>query len=175
MVAVTVEICLKFSIGGGACDVAYFGGEFTKSGVEVARRLAKATPNMNATFFHFNHLEPNLDGFDFGKRAFVFTSHSIEQVQFISDDWFKVVANCAPYVRCTHLEPFAFQDGRSDGVSLRQKEFFIKQRWNLNFVTLLLEAVNQKVLTLDDTLINIGLAPDMSNPSSLAFWHSQRD
>ena len=36
---------------GGPTDVRYFGGEFTQSGVEIASKLAAATPKMNAKFF----------------------------------------------------------------------------------------------------------------------------
>jgi len=159
---------------GGATNVPYYGGEFTESGVEIATKLAAATPKMNAKFFHFNHLEPNLDGFDFGERAFIFTCHSIEQVKEIPQSWFNVVANAAPYVRCTHIEPFSFQDGRDDVISNTQREFFLRQGWNLNLTETILEAVKQKVIVLDDIVMNIGLSTDPYNPSSLAFWHSQK-
>ena len=62
-----IEIFYK----GGPTDVRYFGGEFTQSGVEIASKLAAATPKINAKFFHFNHLEPSLEGLDLGKKAFV--------------------------------------------------------------------------------------------------------
>lgn len=160
---------------GGATDIWYYGGEFTKSGVDIATKLANATPNMNATFFHFNHLEPNLDfikqkGY---KRAFVFTSHSIEQVKYIPQNWFKVVSGIAEYVRCIHLEPYGFQSKILGDVTQKHKEFIINQGWNLNFLQELLDAVERQEIVLDDTILEIGCASDAYNPGSIACWYSK--
>ncbi|QKF62265.1 hypothetical protein CMCT_0091 [Campylobacter mucosalis] len=159
---------------GGARDVPYFGGEFTQSGVGIAQDLAKATPGMDATFFHFNHLEPNVDiikehGF---KRAFVFTCHTIEQVKAISDDWFGVVASMAKHVRCVHLEPYGFQAKHIGDVSLKHQNFMIQNGWNLNFFDTLKNAVANKQIVLDDTILEIGCSTDPYNPGSIACWHS---
>ncbi|MDY3664266.1 MAG: hypothetical protein SO045_06655, partial [Campylobacter sp.] len=62
--------------GGGPREAKYIGGEFTKSGVEIAQKLAKKAPKMKTEFFHFNHLEPKLPFKKPFKRAFVFTCHS---------------------------------------------------------------------------------------------------
>ena len=132
---------------GGPTDARYFGGEFTQSGVEIASKLAAATPKMNAKFFHFNHLEPSLEGLDLGKKAFVFTCHSIEQVKETPPQWFDVVANAADFVRCAHLDPFEFQiKGANDAVSARQREFFKTQGRNVNFAETFLMLPDETLL-----------------------------
>ena len=160
---------------GGPTNVRYFGGEFTQSGAEIASKLAAATPKMNAKFFHFNHLEPSLEGLDLGKKAFVFTCHSIEQVKEIPPHWFDVVANAADFVRCAHLEPFGFQiEGANDAVSERQRGFFKTQGWNVNFAETFFNAARRNVIAIDDAIADIGLSQDPMNPGSLAFWHTNK-
>lgn len=158
---------------GGPIDTPYFGGEFTKSGVDLANKLAKATPNMNAKFFHFNHLEPRLD-IDFGERAFIFTCHSIEQVSQISDNWFEVVANSAKQVRCVHLEPFGFQMHLTGPLSQKHMEFIVQQGWNVNFTDMLKQASKNKIIEVDGAVLEIGFSQDPFNPGSIAIWHSDK-
>ena len=158
---------------GGLLDVPYYGGEFTASGVELATRLADATPGMNAKFFHFNHLEPKLD-IDLGKRAFIFTCHSIEQVSQIPNEWFEVVSNAADHVRCVHLEPFGFQINISGLASQKHKEFMLEQGWNTNFVDVLKLASKEKIIDIDTAMLEVGLSIDPYNPGSLAIWHSDK-
>ena len=91
---------------------------------------------MRAEFFHFNHLKPKFDkNLDFGKRVLVFTYHTIEQVKEIPDNWFKVVASIAPFVRCIHAEPFGFFLG-CGGILL--VSFRIPWRLRININPLLL-------------------------------------
>lgn len=161
---------------GGRRDLAYFGGEFTQSGVKIANELAKATPNMSVKFFHFNHLEPNLDqikALNFN-RAFVFTCHTIEQVNKIPDNWFKVVANIAKYVRCVHLEPYGFQSKILGEASLAQEKFIKEQGWNLNFLEELLNANKRGEIVFDESVLEIGFG-DCTNPGSIACWYAKNE
>lgn len=158
---------------GGPLNLPYYGGEFTASGVELAKKLAKATPGMNAKFFHFNHLEPKID-IDLGERAFVFTCHSIEQVSQIPDNWFSVVADAAKHVRCVHLEPFGFQINISGPASEKHREFMIEQGWNVNFADMLKQASREKIIEVDTAMLEVGLSIDPYNPGSLAIWHSDK-
>ena len=81
----------KIFYNGGGVNLRYFGGEFTSSGVEMAKKLASIEPNMRAEFFHFNHLRPKFDkNLDFGKRVLVFTARTIEQVKEIPDNWLRL-------------------------------------------------------------------------------------
>ncbi|MGG7048672.1 hypothetical protein [Campylobacter sp. M4] len=132
---------------------------------------------MNATFFHFNHLTPDISiikKYKF-KRAFVFTAHTIEQVKQIPSNWFKEVSNIAENVRCVHLEPYGFQTKILGETSKQHKEFMIQQGWNLNFIQELLDAQNRGEIVIDDTVLEIGCPSDPTNPGSIAIWHSLKN
>lgn len=155
--------------GGGPREAKYIGGEFTKSGVEIAQKLAKKAPKMKTEFFHFNHLEPKLPFKKPFKRAFVFTCHSIEQVMQINENWFDEVVKAGEFVRGAHLEPFGFQLKNSGPLSDMHKDFIIQNSWNINFVEVLRQAVERKIVKDEQIFLEMGVTPD-TNVGSLAFW-----
>lgn len=155
--------------GGGPRDAKYIGGEFTKSGVEIAQKLAKKAPKMKIEFFHFNHLEPKLPFKKPFKRAFVFTCHSIEQVMQINENWFDEVVKAGEFVRGAHLEPFGFQLKNSGPLSDMHKDFMIQNSWNINFAEVLRQAVERKIIKDEQIFLEMGVTPDV-NVGSLAFW-----
>ncbi|MCR8695705.1 MULTISPECIES: hypothetical protein [Campylobacter] len=163
----------KIFYNGGGINLRYFGGEFTNSGVEMARKLADIEPKMKAEFFHFNHLKPKFDkNLDFGKRVLVFTSHTIEQVKEIPDNWFKSVTSIAPFVRCIHAEPFGFQIQNLGEASKNHKEYFLKNGWNLNFAKTLKKANQNGDIIIEDALLEYSCGTDPFNPTSIAVWRS---
>lgn len=155
--------------GGGPRDAKYIGGEFTKSGVEIAQKLAKKAPKMKTEFFHFNHLEPKLPFKKPFKRAFVFTCHGIEQVMQINENWFDEVVKAGEFVRGAHLEPFGFQLKNSGPLSDMHKDFMIQNSWNINFAEVLRQAVERKIIKDEQIFLEMGVTPDV-NVGSLAFW-----
>ena len=155
--------------GGGPREAKYIGGEFTKSGVEIAQKLAKKAPKMKTEFFHFNHLEPKLPFKKPFKRAFVFTCHSIEQVMQINENWFDEVVKAGEFVRGAHLEPFGFQLKISGPLSDMHKDFMIQNSWNINFAEVLRQAVERKIIKDEQIFLEMGVTPDV-NVGSLAFW-----
>ena len=155
--------------GGGPRDAKYIGGEFTKSGVEIAQKLAKKAPKMKTEFFHFNHLEPKLPFKKPFKRAFVFTCHSIEQVMQINENWFDEVVKVGEFVRGAHIEPFGFQLKNSGPLSDMHKDFMIQNSWNINFAEVLRQAVERKIIKDEQIFLEMGVTPDV-NVGSLAFW-----
>lgn len=155
--------------GGGPREAKYIGGEFTKSGVEIAQKLAKKAPKMKTEFFHFNHLEPKLPFKKPFKRAFVFTCHSIEQVMQINENWFDEVVKAGEFVRGAHLEPFGFQLKNSGPLSDMHKDFIIQNSWNINFSEVLRQAVERKIVKDEQIFLEMGVTPD-TNVGSLAFW-----
>ncbi|MDD7091219.1 hypothetical protein [Campylobacter sp.] len=155
--------------GGGPREAKYIGGEFTKSGVEIAQKLAKKAPKMKTEFFHFNHLEPKLPFKKPFKRAFVFTCHSIEQVMQINENWFDEVIKAGEFVRGAHLEPFGFQLKNSGPLSDMHKDFIIQNSWNINFAEVLRQAVERKIVKDEQIFLEMGVTPDI-NVGSLAFW-----
>lgn len=155
--------------GGGPREAKYIGGEFTKSGVEIAQKLAKKASKMKTEFFHFNHLEPKLPFKKPFKRAFVFTCHSIEQVMQINENWFDEVVKAGEFVRGAHLEPFGFQLKNSGPLSDMHKDFMIQNSWNINFAEVLRQALERKIIKDEQIFLEMGLTPDV-NVGSLAFW-----
>lgn len=155
--------------GGGPREAKYIGGEFTKSGVEIAQKLAKKAPKMKTEFFHFNHLEPKLPFKKPFKRAFVFTCHSIEQVMQINENWFDEVVKAGEFVRGAHLEPFGFQLKNSGPLSDMHKDFMIQNSWNINFAEVLRQALERKIIKDEQIFLEMGVTPD-TNVGSLAFW-----
>ena len=155
--------------GGGPRDAKYIGGEFTKSGVEIAQKLAKKAPKMKTEFFHFNHLEPKLPFKKPFKRAFVFTCHGIEQVMQINENWFDEVVKAGEFVRGAHIEPFGFQLKNSGPLSDMHKDFMIQNSWNINFAEVLRQAVERKIIKDEQIFLEMGVTPDV-NVGSLAFW-----
>ena len=155
--------------GGGPRDAKYIGGEFTKSGVEIAQKLAKKAPKMKTEFFHFNHLEPKLPFKKPFKRAFVFTCHSIEQVMQINENWFDEVVKAGEFVRGAHLEPFGFQLKNSGPLSDMHKDSMIQNSWNINFAEVLRQALERKIIKDEQIFLEMGVTPDV-NVGSLAFW-----
>ena len=155
--------------GGGPREAKYIGGEFTKSGVEIAQKLAKKASKIKTEFFHFNHLEPKLPFKKPFKRAFVFTCHSIEQVMQINENWFDEVVKAGEFVRGAHLEPFGFQLKNSGPLSDMHKDFIIQNSWNINFAEVLRQAVERKIVKDEQIFLEMGVTPD-TNVGSLAFW-----
>ena len=155
--------------GGGPREAKYIGGEFTKSGIEIAQKLAKKAPKMKTEFFHFNHLEPKLPFKKPFKRAFVFTCHGIEQVMQINENWFDEVVKAGEFVRGAHLEPFGFQLKNSGPLSDMHKDFIIQNSWNINFAEVLRQAVERKIVKDEQIFLEMGVTPDV-NVGSLAFW-----
>ena len=155
--------------GGGPRDAKYIGGEFTKSGVEIAQKLAKKASKMKTEFFHFNHLEPKLPFKKPFKRAFVFTCHSIEQVMQINENWFDEVVKAGEFVRGAHIEPFGFQLKNSGPLSDMHKDFMIQNSWNINFAEVLRQALERKIIKDEQIFLEMGVTPDV-NVGSLAFW-----
>ena len=155
--------------GGGPREAKYIGGEFTKSGIEIAQKLAKKAPKMKTEFFHFNHLEPKLPFKKPFKRAFVFTCHGIEQVMQINENWFDEVVKAGEFVRGAHLEPFGFQLKNSGPLSDMHKDFMIQNSWNINFAEVLRQAVERKIVKDEQIFLEMGVTPD-TNVGSLAFW-----
>lgn len=158
--------------GGGPQDVPYFGGEFTDSGVALARRLAALEPGLDATFFHFDHTAPDLSPIPACGRALVFTVHSIEQVKTIEPELFRAITGIAKHVTGIHLEPFGFQVADLGPISKAHAAFMVRRGWNLNFAEALLKARDRFGLVVKFMATELFLPADAENPTSLAIWES---
>ncbi len=165
---------IKMFYAGAPVKLPYFGGEFTESGVKIAMEMADLTPNLNAKFFHFNHLKPRIDE-DLGEHAFIFTIHTIEQVQLIPNNWFEVVAKSAKRVTCVHFEPFGWQFKILGEASQEQARNFYKNSWNQNMYEVMQKSAKKGVIDIKYIELEPTLPSDPYNPSSIAVWYSGDD
>lgn len=159
-------------LGGGPRDVPYFGGELTESGVAIAKELAALEPRMDATFFRFDHLQPDISAVPRKNRALVFTIHSVEQVKLIAPEFFLAIAGVAREVNCLHFEPFGFQVGDLGPASQAHRELMVANGWNQNFAAALTQAAQRFGFTTSFIGTEMFLPMQAENPTSLAIWHS---
>jgi len=159
---------------GGPRDVPYFGGELTESGVAIARELAALEPRMDATFFRFDHLKPDLSALPPMDRALVMTVHSLEQVKHIAPEFFLAVSGIARAVSCLHFEPFGFQVADLGPATGAHREFMVNSGWNQNFAAALAQASRQYGLKTSFIATELFLPIGADNPTSLAIWHSSK-
>jgi hypothetical protein len=155
---------------GGPPGIPYLGGEMTESGRELAGMLAKLEPDIDLTVFPFDHLSPDLSALPKVERLFVFTSHTIEQVETIDLRLIEVIANAAPSVTVVHLEPFGFQAADMGPVSQVHAKWIKDNSWNRNLFSVLREADAKNLIRLNFVATEIFLPTDPYNPTSLAVW-----
>lgn len=158
--------------GGAPVDAHYFGGEYTESGVALARRLAGLDACVPAKFFHFDHRVPNLTAVPRGRRALVFTVHSLEQVRLIHPEWFAAAAGVADEVVGLNLEPFGFQVAELGETSRMQRAEFSIRGWNTNFVDALMAAREGGLVDLTYMATEMFVSNDHTNSTSLAVWRA---
>ncbi len=149
--------------------VRWIGAEYTQSGRSLCEKLAGLEGSQPLEVAFVDHMAPDL-GFLAGiKKALIFTSHSIEQVETIPDDYFSVLAHSVPSVRGIHLEPFGFQAEPSTGQSRRHRDFMEDNGWNRNFFPTLKAAEENGDIRIQQVEI-AKYHTDPNNPTSLAVW-----
>lgn len=159
---------------GGPTGIPIFGGELTTSGVELARKLVALEPAIQAEFFNFDHTKPDLSTFKARgfKNVLVYTAHSLEQVNKVPLDFFRVVAGCAERVTCVHLEPFGFQISDASEASRRQCKFFSRHAWNVNLVALSDQAQSEGIIHREWASCDSFVSTDTINQTSLMVWRN---
>jgi hypothetical protein len=152
--------------------VSYFGGELTESGVAIAAELAALEPRLDATFFRFDHLRPDLGAVPRTTRALVFTMHSLEQVKRIAPEFFLAISTVAREVTGLHFEPLRFQLSNLGPASQAHRDMMIANGWNQNFAAALSQAAQRYGFTTSFIATEMFLPTNAENPTSLAIWHS---
>mgnify|MGYP001004380147 CR=1 FL=1 len=167
-----VEIYSK----GGPQGIPYMGGEITESGRQLSADLAAKYQGMDLRSFYFDHKSPKFPaelGLNKFNRIFLFTCHSIEQVQRISPEYFKTLAELSPNLVACHFEPFGWQieeEGVPYGVvSKTQEDFFRGRNWNENFAEALYAAQDLGYIEITYLKKNV-MSIDLGNPTSIAIW-----
>lgn len=159
----------------GGPKIPYYGGEYTESGTECARMLAKLNGDIDLRNFVYDFNNPNYDCIDEYESVLVFTRHTIEQVKFLSKDTIPSIANIAKNVTCIHFEPFGYQiEQPGSPVDKEHKDMFVTNGWNRNLIARLLEAHHEQVIDLQFIGKNIvGSTDNGLNPTSIAVWHAK--
>lgn len=160
----------------GGTEIPYYGGEFTDSGTMCADMLGSLTNEFKLIPFKFDYNCPDFSRIKEKNRIFVFTCHSIEQVQKIPDDLIQSIAQIAKYVTCIHLEPFGYQvkiDNREEiQVDQKQAEYFNQNCWNKNLFEVLIHSHFKKYVNLTFIGRNSFPGDDKYNPTSIAVWNN---
>ncbi len=152
-------------------------GEYTKSGVRfISKMFDRVFPNRGMAF-HFDWKKPDLSQLGLkGKRVFLFSCHSIEQVTRLPQDLFHELSQVSERVVGFHFEPFGFQyvtaaeRGKGNVVSLNSARFFKEREWNENFVEVLYGAANDGKIKVTHLAKDCFFCVDPSNPTSFAAW-----
>lgn len=158
---------------GGPQNLPYWGGELADAGIELGRSVARLQPAMNVQFFKFDWIAPDLSALPRYGRLFVFTCHTIEQVQRLGIEAIRAIAGAAGEVVVVHLEPFGFQ-ATSLGPATEQHRAMMKSKdWNENLFPLLLEAKNQGLINFEFAAAEPFFSETTDNPTSLAVWSAR--
>ena len=142
------------------------GGEFTASGVECGRILAKINV-ISAHFQHFDYNNPEtLNGMDEG--AIIYTSHSIEQIPFLKKEFIEGLIKIKPK-KVIHFEP-CYEDQDSTTITgLMRKKYIEINDYNRNLVSLLMDFQSNSKIEIVDHQKNI-FSDTPFNPTSVITW-----
>lgn len=158
----------------GAPNIPYFAGEYTQSGTECANILSALLPELKLTNFNYDFNSPDYSAVGEFENILVFTCHTIEQVEVLSDKTLPSIAKMAKNVHALHFEPFGFQLVQPGcEVDVHHKSIFHARRWNSNFLRRLLSAHKNREINLTFLGKNVmGSYDGGTNPTSLAVWNN---
>lgn len=143
-----------------------WGGEFTASGVACGEILASKW-QIAARFNHFNYHDPKtLDWLPEG--AVIFTSHSIEQIPYLSDAFFEKLFSKRPRL-VMHVEPHYESYGDNILVDLMRKRYIEVNDYNRNLHTSLQKYQAEGRIRILDVQKDIPSVNPL-NPSTLILW-----
>ena len=143
-----------------------FGGEFTTSGVECGRLLAKLS-GIKARFEHFDYNNPaTLEAVP--DHAMVFTSHSIEQIPDLPETFIAGLIHRAPRA-VLHFEPDYGGHDANSLIGLMQRRYAEMNDYNRNLWGLLktFEAKG-RIRILEHSTDVFGINP--FNSTSIFIW-----
>lgn len=161
----------------GAPQVPMFGLEYTESGVECGNMLATLNDDITLESMHFDYNVPDFSAIKGRfKNVFVFSRHSIEQVQTIPHELFEKIAEIGENVTAMHFEPFGFQyqlNNELSPIDAQQRDFFFSKHWNENFVPAIVDQFLQDKIDLIYLSKNIFGGEHVGNATSFALWKSK--
>jgi len=154
---------------GGPRDVRYIAAEFTESGQRIAEKLAALDPDVNFESVFFDHKNPDFSFLGDAKNILMFTSHSIEQVHLLPNDYFLHLAQAAPSVLCFHFEPFGFHALPENELAKAQTVYIQEHGYNQNFYPLFLKAGKLNRIRIRK-IVPFLYSMHVENPTSVAIW-----
>lgn len=145
---------------------AAYGGEFTSSGVECGRTLAKLW-STEARFDHFDYNNPQtLETVP--KQALVYTSHSIEQIPQLHESFVESLIRRSPQL-VVHFEPcYQDHDGQSL-IGLMRRRYTELNDYNRNLVELLRSFEDAGAIRILEHQANV-FSDTPFNPTSIVMW-----
>ncbi|MBM3565170.1 MAG: hypothetical protein FJX42_03535 [Alphaproteobacteria bacterium] len=159
----------KLYCNGGPAGIPYYAGEYTQSGLALTKLFAALDRHVPIKPVFFDHNAPDLSFLKGAKRVLLFSCHSIEQVYDIPLDYFEKLAQAAPVVTGVHFEPFGFQFGGTDPISLNHRAIMANKQWNHNMLECLKKAADRGFLSIRHMAANV-ISPQGGNPTSVAIW-----
>jgi hypothetical protein len=138
----------------------YLAAEFTEAGRQAAAALALRTSGIDMLAVEFDYHSASLGHVESGRRATVFTVHSIEQVPHLDRKVLEVIRAVADEVVVLHFEPVGWQV-RGEASS----PYAEKHDYNRNLWALLGEYGVDLIEVQADV---VGINPD--NPTTKIVW-----
>jgi hypothetical protein len=143
-----------------------YGGEFTISGVSCAKLLAKRY-GTRAEFGHFDYNDP-LTLASVPEHAFVYSSHSIEQIPHLSGTFVEGLIQRKP--KCVvHFEPCYEDQDDSSLTGLLRRKYTELNDYNRNLVGLLKSYEQKGQIKITEHRPNV-FSDTPFNPTSVIIW-----
>ena len=154
-------------------SAAYFGCEYTETGVACNTLLGSTEKEFNLTSFQFDYHKPDLSSVAGRfKNVYVFTHSSIEQIPMLKEDVLHEIMGLAPKVTVTHLEPIGWQIKAARGLpvdTISSQKYAEEHDYNRNFWDVLTGLDAKGTLKIGEVVVDIlGINP--KNADSLVTW-----
>lgn len=156
---------LSVVAGVGNVDRA-FGGEYTSSGVECGRLLARDSSG-NIDFFRFDYNDPTTLA-ALPEGGLIYTSHSIEQIPSLLDSFIEGVIKTKPQ-HVIHLEPCYEDQDQSTMIGLMRRKYIEMNDYNRNLVGVLRKYEASGKISIVKHEQNV-FSDTPFNPTSVLVW-----
>ena len=157
-------------LGGGPRRARYVAAEYTAAGRRVAARLASLAPGLDMASIPFDYHAPDLGLVTAGRRALVFTAHSVEQIAHLPETVVDRVRGLADEVTCIHFEPVGWQFRKRD-LEGSSERYAAEHDYSANLASLLQERARAGELELLAVIPEaVGVNP--ANATTVVVWRS---
>lgn len=148
---------------------AYVLAEYTETGRKLCGRFEGLRGARQLEKAFVDHKNPDLSFIKGSKRCLLFTCHSIEQIEFLPENYFKELCGAAADVVGIHLEPFGFQVDGNGRKNTTHASFIQGQGYNQNLFSRLQEAEGAGLLKVRSIEIE-RFSSQSENPTSVVVW-----